>query len=90
MARVYFAWSRIVIAGKQPNTTDMILPGDKVTRDMVGVDWSDLIAGGSIRTEPYPKDIRIDESPRNAKLRLVNETLKQMNNSFENPEDDEE
>lgn len=103
----YYAWSPITIPDKtkkqiviQGKDSGMYPPtripvGGKVTKDQVGDDWRDLVACGAIRTRPYPKNVKRDESPRSAELRAIRETVRKLSEPFDpysNPDlhDDDE
>jgi len=86
-----YAWSSIIVEDKVTKNKFTRIPiGSKVTKSEVGADYDNLVACGVLRKQPYPKDVRTDESPRNAQLRKLNEEREKLEQSFTGHELDEE
>lgn len=73
------AWSDIT----KPDGSK-IKAGEKVTKSDVGEDWDNLIEAGVLRIDLYPKT-KTGESPRNARLRIINEDIKKLTDSYVAP-----
>lgn len=86
------AWAPITAPDKVTKGKWITIPvGAKVSRnDLPEGEFDNLVAAGVLRKKQYPKDIRSDESPRNAILRKVNEEIKTLSEPFKHELDEDE
>lgn len=86
----YYAWSRITVKDKD-GQIHLTKIGVEIKPDMFNTrDWAQLREAGSIRTVPYPTNIRSSESPRSAQLRQIREMQEQVEKGYHDLDKDDE
>lgn len=83
-SKKYYVWSPITVADSVVKAKIHQIPvGTEVKPSEFPKDWETLRESGAVRVTPYPENVRVSESPREAELRRINEEVKRLTSNFD-------